>query len=164
MDTRRSAPLPPYETDHQPSASPAQTACSGAIPTAGIRLHQMNMRPLFYLGILGPSAVVAARRLAAWLEASPEGFAVPPAVLARQLGLGTGTGRNAPLTKTLTRLAGFGLAAVRDDAYAMRLAFPPLNPRQVRRLPPHLVQAHGRFGDGLPDRPTGSATVIEPAR
>lgn len=119
---------------------------------------------LFYLGILGPSAVVAARRLAAWLEASPDGFGVPPAVLARQLGLGTGTGRNAPLTKTLTRLAGFGLAAVRDDAYAMRLAFPPLNPRQVRRLPPHLVQAHGLLGDGPANRATGSAAVIEPAR
>jgi hypothetical protein len=96
----------------------------------------------FYLGILGPAAVVAARHLAARLEASPDGFAVPPAALARQLGLGTGTGRNAPLTKTLARLARFGLAAVGDDAYALRLAFPPLARRHLRRLPPHLVVAH----------------------
>ena len=76
----------------------------------------------FYLAILGPSSLVAARRLAAWLDASPDGFTVPLAVLARQLGLGTGTARNAPLPKTLARLAGFGLAAVVDGTYALRLA------------------------------------------
>jgi hypothetical protein len=100
----------------------------------------------FYLAILGPSALVAARRLAAWLDASPDGFTVPLAVLARQLGLGTGTARNAPLPKTLARLAGFGLAAVVDGTYALRLAFPPLTPRQVRRLPLHLATAHARYG------------------
>ena len=103
---------------------------------------------VFYLGILGPSAVVTARHLAARLEASPDGFAVPLAVLARQLGLGAGTGRNAPLTKTLARLAGFGLAAVGDDAYALRLAFPPLTGRHLRRLAPHLVVAHELMKDG----------------
>lgn len=103
---------------------------------------------VFYLGILGPSAVVTARHLAARLEASPDGFAVPLAVLARQLGLGAGTGRNAPLTKTLARLAGFGLAAVRDDAYALRLAFPLLADGHLRRLPPHLVVAHELMKNG----------------
>ena len=100
---------------------------------------------LFYLGFLGPSAVMTARRLSAWLELSPEGLTVPTITLARQLGLGMGTGRNAPLTKTLLRLTRFGLAAVRDDTYAMRLAFPPLTPRQARRLCPHLAAAHDRF-------------------
>lgn len=110
---------------------------------------------LFYLAILGPSSVVAARRLSAWLQASPEGFSVSPAVLAGQLGLGAGTGRHAPLIKTLARFAGFGLAAVRDDAYALRLVFPPLTSRQVRRLPPHLAQAHQRLvgGRALPGVP-----------
>lgn len=100
---------------------------------------------LFYLGWLGPSAVMTARRLSAWLELSPEGLTVPTVTLARQLGLGTGTGRNAPLTKTLLRLTRFGLAAVADETYAMRLAFPPLTPRQARRLSPHLAAAHDRF-------------------
>lgn len=100
---------------------------------------------LFYLGFLGPSAVVAARRLGTWLELSPGGFTVPTSVLARQLGLGTGGGRHAPLTKTLARLAGFGLAEVIRDRYAVRLAFPSLTPRQVRRLPPQLAEAHQRI-------------------
>lgn len=106
----------------------------------------------FYLGFLGPSAVVAARRLSAWLELSPEGFTVPASVLARQLGLGTGNGRHAPLTKTLARLASFGLAAVIGDRYAVRLAFPPLTPRQVRRLTPQLAEAHQRI-DGCAQAP-----------
>jgi hypothetical protein len=113
-----------------------------------------NYVELFYLGFLGPSALVAARRLSAWLEISPEGFTVPTITLARQLGLGTGTGRNAPLIKTLVRLTGFGLAAVLDDAYAMRLAFPSLSPRQLRRLPPHLAEAHQRLGHAHPNLTT----------
>jgi hypothetical protein len=111
----------------------------------------------FYLAILGPSALVAARRLAVWLDASPDGFTIPLAVLARQLGLGTGTARNAPLPKTLARLVGFGLAAVIDDAYALRRAFPPLTPRQVRRLPVHLATAHERYGQ-VPAAPATSRT------
>ena len=119
---------------------------------------------LFYLGMLGPSAVVAARRLAAWLDASPDGVVVPPALLAHQLGLGTGTGRNAPLIKTLFRLTRFGLAAVRDDRYAMRLAFPTLSPRQVHRLPPNLLEAHRRIDTRPPSNSTDNGAAIEPAR
>jgi hypothetical protein len=104
-----------------------------------------NYVELFYLGFLGPAATVAARRLSTWLELSPEGFTVPAAILARQLGLGTGGGRHAPLTKTLARLAGFGLAEVIGERYAVRLAFPPLTPRQVRRLTPPLAEAHQRI-------------------
>jgi hypothetical protein len=96
----------------------------------------------FWLPILGPSAVVAARHLSARLEASPEGVTVSLAVLARQLGLGAGTGRNAPLVKSLARLTVFGLARAEGDVYALRLAFPPLARRHLRRLAPQLVEAH----------------------
>lgn len=105
-----------------------------------------NYVEVFYLGLLGPAALVTARRISAWLELCPEGFTIPTSLLARQLGLGTGTGRNAPLTRTLARLAGYHLADVLDDVYALRLAFPTLTPRQVRRLPRHLAEAHDRLG------------------
>lgn len=59
-------------------------------------------------------------------------------------------GSVAPLTKTLARLAGFGLAEVIGERYAVRLAFPPLTPRQVRRLTPQLAEAHQRIV-GRPD-------------
>jgi len=96
----------------------------------------------FYLPLAGPSAVLAARRLAAWLEESPEGVTVPLGSFASELGLGTGNGRNAPLPRVLARLVVFGLAGLQSDAYAVRLAFPPLARRHLRRLPPHLVLAH----------------------
>ena len=96
----------------------------------------------FWLPILGPSAVMAARHLSARLEDAPEGVTVSLAVLARQLGLGAGTGRNAPLIKSLARLTIFGLAVPEGDVYALRLAFPPLARRHLRRLAPQLVEAH----------------------
>jgi hypothetical protein len=117
----------------------------------------------FWLPVVGPSAVVTARRLAAWLEESPQGVSVSLAVLAHQLGLGTGTGRNAPLVKTLARLTIFGLAVVRDDVYAMRLAFPSLTRRHLRRLPSQLMQAHGPLTDGCPIRPDVSVAMVDAA-
>ena len=102
----------------------------------------------FYLPLTGPSAVLAARRLALWLEESPQGLCVPLGSLARELGLGTGGGRNAPAPKVLARLVLFDLARVEDGAYAVRLAFPPLARRQLRRLPPHLILAHELIADG----------------
>lgn len=96
----------------------------------------------FWLPLAGPSAVLAARRLAARLEESPTGVTAPLGTLAGELGLGTGTGRHAHLPRTLARLVGLGLARLRDDAYALRIAFPSLARRHLRRLPPHLVLAH----------------------
>lgn len=123
-----------------------------------------NYVELFYLHFLGPAALVTARHLSAWLEVAPGNFTIPTASLARQLGLGTGHGRNAPLTKTLFRLVRFGLAEIVDDAYGLRLAFPPLRPGQVRRLPRHLAelhhrldQAHPHLTDAVPGRPGRSA-------
>lgn len=142
MDPRRSAPPRPERHPHRTSHPPAQTPCSPAITATNNRLHQMNSRPLFYLPLAGPSAVFAVRRLAAWLEESPEGITVPLGGFARELGLGTGNGRNAPVPRVLSRLVVFGLAGIQGDSYAVRLAVPPLARRHLRRLPPHLVLAH----------------------
>ena len=91
--------------------------------------------------MLGPSCVLAARRLVAWLEAEPAGFEVSLVALAGTLGLGSGTGRNAPVVRTLTRLVDFQIATV-GESYAIRRVFPPLAARQIARLPDHLAVAH----------------------
>ena len=117
----------------------------------------------FWLPILGPSAVMAARHLSAQLEDSPEGVTVSLAELARQLGLGAGTGRNAPLIKSLARLTVFGLARSEGDVYALRLAFPPLARRHLRRLAPQLVEAH-RLLTEAPARTSGIAAVANATR
>jgi hypothetical protein len=95
----------------------------------------------YWLAILGPSCVLAARRLVSWLEAEPGGFEISLAALAGSLGLGSGVGRHAPIVRTLARLADFGLARV-TDTYAVRVMFPPLSARQIARLPDHLAAAH----------------------
>src|SRR5439155_26112666 len=73
----------------------------------------------YWLAILGPSCVLLARRLVSWLEAESGGFEISPAALAGTLGVGSGVGRHAPIVRTLTRLADFGLARV-TDTYAVR--------------------------------------------
>jgi hypothetical protein len=95
----------------------------------------------YWLGLLGPSCVLAARRLAAWLEAEPAGFEISLVALAGTLGLGSGTGRHAPIVRTLSRLVDFHIASI-ADTYAIRRTFPPLSSRQIARLPDHLAAAH----------------------
>lgn len=98
----------------------------------------------YWLPVIGPSALWALRRLSAWVEAEPGGVEVALADLAQELGLGGGTGRNAPLVRTLARLVVFQLAAVDEsrDALAVLRLVPPLARRHLRRLPDHLAERH----------------------
>ncbi|HEX2024537.1 MAG TPA: hypothetical protein VHF00_07505 [Acidimicrobiales bacterium] len=97
----------------------------------------------FWLGILGPSTTWLLRRLAAGLDASPAGFDLPLADTARALGLGSKGGRHSPFMRALGRCCQFGLAEARGDrVLAVRRKLPPLNRRQLLRLPPPLQAAH----------------------
>ncbi len=97
----------------------------------------------FWLGILGPSTTWLLRRLAAGLEANPAGFDLPLADTARALGLGTKGGRHSPFMRALGRCCQFGLAEAKGDGIlAVRRKLPPLNRRQLLRLPPALQAAH----------------------
>jgi hypothetical protein len=97
----------------------------------------------FWLAILGPSATWLMRRLAAGLEANPAGFDLPLAETARALGLGDRGGRHSPFMRTLTRVCQFDLAQPHNDGVlAVRRKLPPLNRRQLVRLPPALQEAH----------------------
>jgi len=95
------------------------------------------------LPALGPSAVLAWRRLSGRLAQHPDGFTLEITELAHDLGLGTGVARNAPVCRTLRRLAAFGLARfVDNDAYAVRRFMPPVSGSQLRRLRPELARIH----------------------
>jgi len=96
-----------------------------------------------WLPILGPSTTWAYRRLATGLDASPGGYDVDAVELAHSLGIGTGTGRHAPLVRTIGRLVVFGLARWDDDAtLAVLRKAPPLAARHLRRLSPRLRHVH----------------------
>ena len=63
----------------------------------------------FWLAILGPSTTWLLRRLAAGLDASPDGFDLNLAVTARSLGLGGKVSRHGPFQKSIGRLVIFEL-------------------------------------------------------
>jgi hypothetical protein len=97
----------------------------------------------FWLGVLGPSTTWLLRHLAAGLDAAADGFDLDLAQTAQALGLGSRGGRHSPFMRALTRLCQFDLAEARPDgALAVRRKVPPLNRRQVLRLPPSLAEAH----------------------
>ncbi len=101
----------------------------------------------FWLGILGPSTTWLLRRLAGQLEATPAGFDLPLADTARSLGLG-GEGRSSPFMRALSRCCQFQLAAPEDDGVlAVRRKLPPLNRRQLARLPEGVQAEHQRWLD-----------------
>ncbi|MBV8297639.1 MAG: hypothetical protein JO085_12435 [Acidimicrobiia bacterium] len=100
----------------------------------------------FWLGILGPSTTWLLRRMAAGLEASPDGFTMGLADTARALGLGSKGGRHSPFMRALGRVCQFELGSLEsEDTLAVRRKLPPLNRRQVSRLPDLLRQAHERW-------------------
>lgn len=100
----------------------------------------------YWLGILGPSATWLLRRLVAGLEQQPAGYVLELADVAVQIGLGHNGGRNSPFARTLARLVQFDAAQQHGlDGIAVRRKLPPLNRRQIERLPDSLRRAHDRW-------------------
>jgi hypothetical protein len=96
----------------------------------------------YWTGILGPSATLLIRRLANSLEESPDGFDLDAVAWALELGLGVRGGKNGPFWRALDRTARFGATQRNGATLVVRRKLPPLNLRQVERLPLHLQQAH----------------------
>lgn len=96
----------------------------------------------YWLSILGPSAVLFLRRIAAELEEQPDGFDLDLVACAQELGLGSKGGKHSPMWRTLDRICRFGLATRNGSAVVLHRHLPPLTMRQVERLPPHLRTLH----------------------
>jgi hypothetical protein len=138
------APTPPADT---PTTLPIRPWPDGVIDALGHDPRSSYVEQ-FWLGILGPSTTWLLRRLATGLEAQPSGFDLPLADTAQALGLGAKGGRHSPFMRALTRCCQFDLAEGRaDGTFAVRRKLPPLNRRQVLRLPPVLQDAHQHWQD-----------------
>ncbi|GAC1539303.1 MAG: hypothetical protein NVS3B12_25380 [Acidimicrobiales bacterium] len=96
----------------------------------------------YWLGILGPSTIWFLRRVAASLDSSPDGITVDLSSMALELGLGHKGGRHSPFMRTVWRCAQFDMARWADGRFEVRRKLPPLNRRQIARLPDHLRDAH----------------------
>jgi hypothetical protein len=128
-----------------PAAVPVRPWPDGVIDALGHDPRSSYVEQ-FWLGILGPSTTWLLRRLAAGLEAHPEGFDLPLADTAQALGLGSKGGRHSPFMRALGRCCQFDLAEARPDGVlAVRRKLPPLSRRQLLRLPPSLQSAHAEW-------------------
>lgn len=96
----------------------------------------------YWLGILGPSTTWLLRRIVADLERSPAGFDLALGETAKALGLGCRGGRHSPFIRSLSRLVQFEVAQVHGTSLAVRRKLPPLNRRQLIRLPEALQAQH----------------------
>ena len=111
----------------------------------------------YWLGVVGPSTLLLLRRFARGFDEFPGGFHVDLAETARALGLGRGTGRNAPLQRSIDRACTFGLARRVAPAPAsgslpvveVRLHLPHLAPHQLARLPESVRRSHDAWSESV---------------
>lgn len=96
----------------------------------------------YWLPVLGPTAIWATRRIADWLDASPDGVEVSLAELGPSLGIGGSVTRNASIVRTMVRLVDFGIASTGGETYGIHTMFAPLPLRLMRRLPAGLLERH----------------------
>src|SRR3954452_13223341 len=105
-----------------------------------------NYVEMFWLGTLRPSTTWLLRRLVAGLDAEPDGYELSLSETATCLGLGNKGGRHSPFVRALTRCVQFDMAQHQGErVLAVRRKVPPLNRRQVQRLPQSLQDAHQRL-------------------
>ncbi|HEV7886979.1 MAG TPA: hypothetical protein VGO92_05435 [Acidimicrobiales bacterium] len=107
----------------------------------------------YWLSVLGPSTMWLLRHLAAGLEESPAGYELSLADTARRLGLGDKGGRHSPFIRALARLVQFDVAVPYGRELSVRRKLPPLNRRQLVRLPPELQAAHDALMEANLQRP-----------
>jgi len=102
-----------------------------------------NYVETYWLGILGPSTTWLLRRFARGFESQPAGFTISLDDTAKALGLAAAESKNSAFARALTRCVQFGLAQEQGDGVlAVRRKVPPLNRRQVVRLPEELQKSH----------------------
>jgi hypothetical protein len=100
---------------------------------------------MFWLSVLGPSAMWIIRRMVAGFGRYPLGYEIELAELASTLGLSFARGASSPFQKSLQRLVMFGVSQPVDGALAVRVKLPPVANRHLQRMPAPLQRAHERW-------------------
>lgn len=110
---------------------------------------------MFWLGILGPSAVWLMRYLARLIEDAPsEGTWLEVQNTALAIGLASGRNRTTVFERTIERLVRFNVAStVNSHTLGVSMNLPGLSSRQIARLPPELVGQHQQWMTNTRSRP-----------
>lgn len=166
MTTTRAIDRPKLSTEADWSLEHAHSGIA-VIPLRNPVLETLGHHPTsryaerYWLPTLGPTACWLHRNLVTRLEANPHGVHIDLPTVAREIGVGTGMGRNAPIIRTLKRLRDFELVELADGHLGVQMTLPPLSRRLAARLPEHLgaelrpegtVATHAvpRTGIGIP--------------
>lgn len=97
---------------------------------------------LFWLNVLGPTALWALRRLTMGLERYPLGYELDLAETASAMGLSYSSGTSNTFVRSLQRCILFGVAQPVPDGLAVRRRVPPIAARHLARMPEGLQQQH----------------------
>ncbi len=103
---------------------------------------------LFWLPVLGPSAIALLRRLDLIVTSAPRPVTLEIEELGSSLGLRRGFGRSGLLERTVERCIAFrAIREQRSSCFEVRQHLPALNQRQIRRLPPALRRLYTESPD-----------------
>jgi hypothetical protein len=97
---------------------------------------------LFWLNVLGPSALWLLRRMVTGLDEYPGGYELDLEQTAGALGLAYSTGTSSPFIRSLNRCVLFGAAQPINGGLAVRRRLPPVAARQLQRMPEYLRATH----------------------
>jgi hypothetical protein len=96
-----------------------------------------------WLPVIGPSTVLALRSIGRSLGTDLTPFELHLPTLAAELGLGSGTGPNSVVQRTIARIIRFGHARVIDPAtLEVAALIRPVTESQVSRLPQSIQATH----------------------
>jgi hypothetical protein len=131
-----------------PTGTPTHlTVVSWPDPVVETRRHRPGSPYVEFVwpGVLGPSTTLCWSRLSRIASAQPHAT-VDVTDLATSLGLSAQLGRNAAITRTLSRMVMFGTAARSEGSLALLRALSDFPERMVARLPSMAQVAHRRWG------------------
>lgn len=131
------------------------TLTTWSMSTRGRPIHDARSEYVerCWLPLLGPSTLCFLRFAESALERSSDGAVCDLSDLARAVGLGGRTGDGAPFRRMLLRAVNFRVARLeRPGHLAIRRYLPELTSRQLERLPPTAIDAHGKLRVGSTPR------------
>ncbi len=120
---------------------------------------------MFWLNVIGPTALWLQRRLVHGFQRYPLGYEVDLAETAKALGVAYHPGANSPFIRALNRCVLFGVAQFGGGALAVRRKLPPVAARHLARMPQDLRSAHLAWQRSTVDRAseTSRARVLAAA-